>query len=189
MNEKLIPVKFDAVIRAEEWPPVSLQPGGPSRNYYYSILLRTEYIAKWLDDYCVTWRRKTGIVESEEKSIDRRRFRKRVPTATNTIAIIEELLRYKKRKRCFLCGSCRNVISRVSWVPKENSRQAVLNESQWRIEVSAGSWRISTVSSCCQGTAGVDREGWEKFRKCCDDLWIVKIGDGAVITCSSEWFV
>jgi hypothetical protein len=51
----------------------------------------------------------------------------------------------------------------------------------WREDLSAWSWRISTVKRRCQGTAIEDTAGWEKLSGCCRDLWIVEISGGAVI--------
>jgi hypothetical protein len=49
-----------------------------------------------------------------------------------------------------------------------------------------GSWRISTVRSRYQGTAGEDTAGWKRRGVCCGDLRNVEISNGAVITCSLE---
>jgi hypothetical protein len=56
-------------------------------------------------------------------------------------------------------------------------------------DLSAWSWRISTVRSRHQGTAGEDTADWKRLSRCCGDLWIVEISSGAVITCSSAWCV
>jgi hypothetical protein len=56
----------------------------------------------------------------------------------------------------------------------------------WRKDLSAWSWRITTVRSRYQGTDGEDTAGWKRFSGCCDDLWIVEIIGGAVIVRSSE---
>jgi hypothetical protein len=51
------------------------------------------------------------------RAIARKLLGKWVPAVTDTHATVEVLLDYKKWKRCFLCDSCRNIISRVSRVP------------------------------------------------------------------------
>jgi hypothetical protein len=68
----------------------------------------------------------------------------------------------------------------------ENGWQEVLNGNRRRKDLIAGSCRISTVRSRCQGTAGEYITRWERLSRCCGELWIVQISDGAVITCSSE---
>jgi hypothetical protein len=57
------------------------------------------------------------------------------------------------------------------------------------MDLSAGSWRISTIRSRCQGTV-VDTADWKRLSGCYGDLWSVVISGGAVITCSSEsvWY-
>jgi hypothetical protein len=81
----------------------------------------------------------------------------------------------------------------VSWEPAVEFRSCqssgVLYGRLWRQNLSAWSWRLSTVRSRCQGTADKDTAGWKRLIGCCDDLWSVKISGGAVITCSSEWWV
>jgi hypothetical protein len=50
------------------------------------------------------------------RAIARQLLGKRVPAATDTHATVEVLLDYNNGNGFFLCGSCRNVISRVSLV-------------------------------------------------------------------------
>jgi hypothetical protein len=52
--------------------------------------------------------------------------------------------------------------------------------------LSAGSWRIYTVRSRCQGTVGENTAGLKRHSGCCDYLWIVEISGGDLFACSSE---
>jgi hypothetical protein len=80
----------------------------------------------------------------------------------------------------FLRGLCRDVIGK--------GRQLIVSlyGSLQRENLSAWSWRISSVRSCCQGMSGEDTAYWKRLSRCCGDLWIVEISSGTVITCSSE---
>jgi hypothetical protein len=60
----------------------------------------------------------TGKHVNDIRAIARQLLCKRVPAATNTHVTVEKLLDYNNGKGCFLCVSCRNVISRVSRVAK-----------------------------------------------------------------------
>jgi hypothetical protein len=62
----------------------------------------------------------------------------------------------------------------------------VLHRRLCQEDLSAGSWRISTVRSRCQGTAGYDTTGWKELSGCCGDLYSVKIGGSAETACSYE---
>jgi hypothetical protein len=57
-----------------------------------------------------------GKYISNTRAIAKQVVGKRVPAATYTHETVEILLDYNNRN-CFLCGSCRNVISRVNRVP------------------------------------------------------------------------
>jgi hypothetical protein len=48
-----------------------------------------------------------------------------------------------------------------------------------------GSWRIPTVRSRYEGTAG-ENTGWKMLSGCCGDWWIVEINCGLLIDCRSE---
>jgi hypothetical protein len=67
-----------------------------------------------------------------------------------------------------------------------NSWQAVLNKSRRRKDLNAGSWRISTVRSLCQGTAGEDIAGWIKLSGCCGELWIVENSGSSIVVKTPE---
>jgi hypothetical protein len=56
----------------------------------------------------------------------------------------------------------------------------VLYGRLWRLNLSAWSWRISTVRNRCQGWAREDTAGWKRLCGCCCDLCILEISGGAV---------
>jgi hypothetical protein len=62
----------------------------------------------------------------------------------------------------------------------------VLQGRLWREDLTAWSWRISTVRIRFQAMAGEDTACWKGLHGCCGNLWIVEINGGAVIAHSSE---
>jgi hypothetical protein len=62
------------------------------------------------------------------RAIARQLLGKWVPAATYTYATVEVLFDCNNGKRCFLCGSCRNVISMVSRVPELELSPVQLSE-------------------------------------------------------------
>jgi hypothetical protein len=93
--------------------------------------------------------------------------------------LIKPQLDYNNENGVFLCGSCQGIILKTI-----GATQLVLYGSLCRDDFSAWSWRISTVRSCCQGTAGENTAGWKILSGCCGDMGLVEIGCGAVITCT-----
>jgi hypothetical protein len=65
----------------------------------------------------------------------------------------------------------------------------VLHWRLWWSNLRAWSWRIFSLRSHCQGSAGEDKAGFKKLSGCCGDLWIVEISGSAVTTYGSEWCV
>jgi hypothetical protein len=62
--------------------------------------------------------------------------------------------------------------------------ESVLHGRLWREDLSAWSWKISTVRTRCQRAARESTAGWKRLSECSGHLWIVEISGGAVITCT-----
>jgi hypothetical protein len=111
------------------------------------------------------------------RDVSRQRLGKHIPTAMNWHATTGVLL-----KMGYFYVVC---AKELCWRQLGQSSQLiVLHGSLWREDMSMWSWRISTVRSHCQKTAGEDTVGWKRLHRCCGDLWIVEISDITVITCT-----
>jgi predicted secreted protein len=99
----------------------------------------------------VAWRLKVEIVEQEDTSITRRRLDKHVPAAKNTQATTDLLFGYNN-------GNCVFYVVHSEEAQSVEIRVGIAGRQFWRNDVSAGSWRISTVRSRCHETAGEDAE-------------------------------
>jgi hypothetical protein len=104
-------------------------------------------------------------------TVSGQQLRKHIPTVTNRHTTIQLLF----KKGCLLCGLCQDVMNRIT-----GAMSSVRYRRLWREDLSAWSWRISTVRSHCQGMAGKDTASWKRLSRCCGDLWIVEISNGTV---------
>jgi hypothetical protein len=136
---------------------------------------------------------------NKQTAVSEQRLGKHVPAETNTHATTDLLLEI----RCSLCGPLRGLIKKRTGATKPAELCKREAEKKWRYS------SVSWVEFC---TDGCDKRTWarktEKYplletavrerlvkiqqagkslSRCCDDLWIVEISGGAVITCSTEW--
>jgi hypothetical protein len=88
--------------------------------------------------YVVTWRLKSGIVESEYTFITRQRLGKQVPAATYTHATIEVLL-----ETMFSTRSVPRSYQKDNWDNQVNSGQDSEEKSQWQLsrQLKVNLWR------------------------------------------------
>jgi hypothetical protein len=100
-----------------------------------------------------------------------------------TIQVLLEMFSTWSVQRGYKEDNCGHWVS-SAWESVRKSSAG--REPLFRQDLSAWSWRISSVRSHCQGTAGEDIVGWKRLSGFCGDLWIVEISDGAITACSSR---
>jgi hypothetical protein len=86
------------------------------------------------------------------------------------------------------CWALRGRLTRDGAIVELTVESWVVHGRLWQEDLSAWSWRMSTVRNRCQRTAEAIA-GWKRLSRCCGDLWSVEISDRVVSGCSSEWSI